>query len=553
MKQVVRVSLENEMDLILAHKRAMKLAELCGLSLTVQTTLATAVSEIARCALLHSKNAYLSLGISTAKDSSKQLTAAICNTVENCCANTEALNFARRLVTEVALVKTGNNFDIRLNYSVRFGALLTDNKIQSFVDYFRNEPPLSAYDEIRRKNIQLLELSDRLRESETQYRVLADTLPLMMFSLNSGGAIIYANQWLREYLGQHVSKLDTTTWQILLHPDDHVRIADEWSNSFRKKITFSTQGRLKNRRDNNYYWHLISITPVKGEANIPQQWIGFFVDIHTQKLAEETFKDNAELKETQKQLVEYQKMLEEKVNELNISNHELEQFAYIASHDLQEPLRKIVTFSSLLEERLKNIDDDSRIYFNKIVSSTKRMTALIKDVLDYSRIAKSNEEFSVVSLDNVLKNVMTDFDLLIHQRNAIVRTSGLPAVKGIPLQLNQLFHNLMSNSLKFNEKDPVITITAHRVPSIEITAQPKLNPSLSYIKLSFSDNGIGFDQQYAEQIFTIFQRLNGRSAYSGTGIGLALCRKIAENHHGMITAASEPGKGATFNVYLVAA
>lgn len=541
------------MDLIMAHKRAMKLAELCGLSLTVQTTLATAVSEIARCALFNSKDAYLSLGISTAKDNTKQLTAAICNTVENCSTNTEALNFARRLVNEVAIVKTGNCYEIRLNYGIRFGALFTDNKIQSFLDYFKNEPPLSAYDEIRRKNIQLLELSDKLRESETQYRVLADTLPLMMFSLNPAGAIIYANQWLREYLGQHFSMLDTMTWQILLHPDDYFRVSDEWNHSFRKKLTFSTQGRLKNRRDNNYYWHLISVIPVKGEANIPQQWMGFFVDIHTQKLAEETFKDNAVLKETQNQLVEYQKMLEEKVNELNISNHELEQFAYIASHDLQEPLRKIVTFSSLLESRLKNIDDESRVYFNKIISSTKRMTALIKDVLDYSRISKSNEEFSVVNLDNVLKNVMTDFDLLIHQRNAIVRTSGLPTVKGIPLQLNQLFSNLMSNSLKFNEKNPVITITAHPVPSTELTVQPKLNPSLSYIKLSFSDNGIGFDQQYAEQIFTIFQRLNGRSAYSGTGIGLALCRKIAENHHGMITAASEPGKGATFNIYLVAA
>jgi PAS domain S-box-containing protein len=237
--------------------------------------------------------------------------------------------------------------------------------------------------------------------------------------------------------------------------------------------------------------------------------------------------------------------LREANEQLERSNHELEQFAYIASHDLQEPLRKITTFSELLRKGLPESKTESTLYLDKIQQSTARMSTLIKDVLAYSRLSKGNEVFVNTNLMEILEDIKMDFELLIQQKNAFIRCIELPTIQGIPLQLHQLFSNLLSNSLKFSENRPVINITSRYLTSEEIKGA-NLNPLLSYAEIIFSDNGIGFEQQYAEQIFTIFQRLNSRASYSGTGIGLALCKKIIDNHHGTIAAFSELAKGASF-------
>jgi signal transduction histidine kinase len=188
-------------------------------------------------------------------------------------------------------------------------------------------------------------------------------------------------------------------------------------------------------------------------------------------------------------------------------------------------------------------------YLDKITASAGRMTALIKDVLDYSRLSKTGEMFVEVDLNHIFENVKTDFDLLIEQKNARINHSGLPVIKGIPLQLHQLFTNLVSNSLKFADKPPVIEMTYKIVPGREVTHYA-LHPDHNYAEILFKDNGIGFDEKYADQIFVIFHRLNDRNAYSGTGIGLALCKKIVENHNGFITATGAPGQGASFTIYL---
>jgi PAS domain S-box-containing protein len=549
MKEVISVKLENEMDLILASKRTMKLAELCGLSLTTQTTLATAVSEIARCALLGSKDTVLKLGVINSPPIKKQIVAVICNTVE-ACANTEAIAYAKRLITQVQIIAHGTFYDIQLNQDLKINGALNDTKIQSFVDFFKIETPLSPYDEIRKKNIQLLEFSDKLKESENQYRGLADTLPLMMFVLNPTGELMYTNQWLKDYFGSTLSTVTTFSWQDMVHPEDYTAIRRDWVNIFRNRNPFFAQGRLKHKAKGTYLWHMISVVPVKNEDNFVTQWTGFFVDIHSQKVVEETLKDNVELKAAQIKLVDSQKRLEEKISELNISNHELEQFAYIASHDLQEPLRKITTFSSLLGDRLKDLDTDSRLYFNKIISSSMRMTELISDVLDWSRLTRVREEFSLVDLNVIVENIRSDFELLIQQKLAVIETTTLPRVKGIKLQMTQLFSNLVSNALKFCTKDPVIRITSRNLSLKEIKGNLRLDPATAYSEVIVSDNGIGFEPEYSEQIFRIFQRLNGRSEYAGTGIGLAICKKIIENHGGVITAAAEPGKGAAFSIII---
>ena len=545
MREIVKVNLENEMDLLLANKRTMKLAELCGLSLTTQTALATAVSEIARCALSGSKKTNLKLGILTLSPNKKQVSAIVCTTNESI-GDAEAIRFAKRLVADVHVIKSSSTHDIQINEDLKFSGLITDTKIESFIEYFKTEPPLSPYDEIRRQNIQLLEFSDKLKGSENQYRQLADTLPLMMFQANTEGKIIYTNQWLKEYLGSSLTMTTPSSWQNFVHPDDYTTIKKDWENIFKLRTAFQSQTRLKNKKSGVFLWHLLSIVPVKNENSNITQWTGFFADIHAQKMIEKTLLDNVELKNAQKKLVDYQKLLEEKISELNISNHELEQFAYIASHDLQEPLRKIITFSSLLAGTVNSLDEDSRMYFSKIISSSKRMIELIKDVLDWSRVTKIKEDISSIDLNVIVGNVETDFEILIQQKKAAIQISPLPVVKGIRFQLTQLFANLISNAIKFCDKIPVIKISSRILDREEIKLNNRLDQSLGYTEISVSDNGIGFEQEFGEQIFRIFQRLHDRSEYAGTGIGLSICKKIVENHGGIISAEGVPGKGSRF-------
>ncbi|PWV55843.1 ATP-binding protein [Chitinophaga sp. S165] len=246
---------------------------------------------------------------------------------------------------------------------------------------------------------------------------------------------------------------------------------------------------------------------------------------------------------------ELEKKVEERTAELLRKNSELEQFAYIASHDLQEPLRKIRTFSDLLQKSLKDGAPVNN-YFDKIQSSAVRMTQLINDVLNYSRLSNRDEQFTDIDLNTILQQVKGDFDLLIEQKQAVIKDNCLPVVKGIPLQLQQLFINLIGNSLKFSDKQPLITIRGVLVTGTERALYPELRDDIPYVKLEFADNGIGFEQQFSEKIFTIFQRLNERRLYDGTGIGLALCKKIVENHHGVIRAVGKPNEGATFIVIL---
>jgi PAS domain S-box-containing protein len=545
MKEIVKIELENEMDLILANRRTMKLAELCGLSLTAQTALATAVSEVARFALPNKKT-FLKLGINSTL-ATKQISAVICNAFEHG-NGTEAINFAKRLIAEVLITKENGCYDVQLNQPLKPSHLITDAKIESFIQYFKTEPPSSPYDDIRKKNILLLELSQKLKASENQYRELTDTLPLMMFLANPAGEIIYTNSWLASYF--ELITIAPFSGQDLIHPEDYDQLTTDWERNFTSGRLFRAEARLKNKKNNTYLWHLISILPIKDQSNKITQWTGFFVDIHAQKLIEETLKDNVELRETQKKLVDNQKKLEEKIDELNISNHELEQFAYIASHDLQEPLRKIATFSILLGEKLADSDSDSKTYLSKIVTSSNRMSNLIKDVLDWSRIARGSEELSPVDLNIVLEGVKSELELVIQNKSAIIQTSVLPTVSGIHSQITQLFCNLLGNALKFCTTTPVIKVNARNLDRNDIVLNTKLDASRNYTEVTVSDNGIGFEQHYAVRIFKIFQRLNARSEYKGTGIGLAICKKIVENHRGTISATSMPGHGASFSIII---
>lgn len=251
-----------------------------------------------------------------------------------------------------------------------------------------------------------------------------------------------------------------------------------------------------------------------------------------------------------------QRTIELKESNLNLQqlNENLRQFASIASHDLQEPLRKIRTFTSIFKQRfLKGSDEAANLIVDKIEHSANRMSRLIKEVLEYSKLSNANKENVTTDLDNILKNVLEDLDLLISDSNAVIHyPEPLPVIEAVPLQMNQLFYNLISNALKFraNGTQADITISSRKLNPDELRKYEQLSSNRSYIQLTIADKGIGFDPQFNEQIFQLFERLHAFDEFEGTGLGLALCKKIVEQHHGHIFAESKEGEGARFNVIL---
>lgn len=249
---------------------------------------------------------------------------------------------------------------------------------------------------------------------------------------------------------------------------------------------------------------------------------------------------------------EYEKSLEEKIQELNRSNTELEEFAYIASHDLQEPLRKLTTFSERLQSKFAPcLGKEGLVYLDRIVAATENMRILIENLLEFSRTARSGKHFTSVSLAKLLAEVEADLELQIEETGTKIIADPLPTLDVIPSQIKQLFNNLLSNAVKFRNKQQqaVITISTEKLPGSE-KSMYYLKNEKSYYKITIKDNGIGFEKEYAEKIFQIFQRLHGRTEYPGSGIGLAICKKIVENHSGVIFATGNIGDGAAFTVIL---
>lgn len=256
-----------------------------------------------------------------------------------------------------------------------------------------------------------------------------------------------------------------------------------------------------------------------------------------------------------KQRISLQTTLEDKLVELERTNAELEQFAYITSHDLQEPLRKIRAFAERLYiKQSTQLSDDAKINIQKINQSASRMQQLINDLLTFSRITNLKEYIhDKINLNDILNESKEDFSELIYQKKAIIYNQQLPTIKGVRIQFLQLFNNLISNSLKYSQAEvsPIIEIQYKQVTGNEIPNAGNLQQENIYHKISFLDNGIGFEAQYTEKIFTIFQRLHNKNEYEGTGIGLSLCRRIVTNHNGfMIAEAKTEENGAIFHIYL---
>lgn len=254
--------------------------------------------------------------------------------------------------------------------------------------------------------------------------------------------------------------------------------------------------------------------------------------------------DNLEIK-----IAERTKELVLKNEELELRNHELQQFSWVVSHDLNEPIRKIQIFIGIIKD-LYLVDNQKAIdYVNRTIKSAERMQTLISDLLAYSRLS-STVVFEETDLNVVLNDVLADFDYLIEQKNAIIKIGELPTIDSVPSQLRQVFQNLIGNALKFSGKVevPQIQITSEIIKTKDFDSE--VSPDGNYCRIVITDNGIGFDEIYLDRIFVIFQSLNDRKEYEGTGIGLAISKKIMEKHNGLITAKSQLGKGASFIMIL---
>ncbi|QHV99730.1 PAS domain S-box protein [Spirosoma endbachense] len=284
------------------------------------------------------------------------------------------------------------------------------------------------------------------------------------------------------------------------------------------------------------------------------------VQLRTEELEaanEELAASNEELAANNEEYAVINEELEEANTLLNRSNDNLQKFAYVASHDLQEPLRKIQQFGDLLRARLKGLSGEELMFIERMQSAASRMATLIRDLLDFSRISTQHDTNAgtFVSLHNIVEGVLTTLELTILETKAVVTIEPLPTILGDASQLDQLFQNLVSNALKFRQPalPPAVQITCHAVLATELP--PSVKPSRAvkaYYQIDVVDNGIGFDEKYLDRIFQVFQRLHGKNKFAGTGIGLAICERVVANHGGAITASSKPNQGATFSVYLPA-
>jgi PAS domain S-box-containing protein len=385
-----------------------------------------------------------------------------------------------------------------------------------------------------------VEARKKIEESEKRFRSLTESLPQLIWETDENGNALFASAKWTEYTG--MQPIGVASWKAMIHPDDYEENSRIWTHSLNTGEVYRCDVRVINKQG-LYRWHSVIGEPVFDKDNKIIKWVGAFTDIHTEK---------AFTNELEKQVAERTKELEQTNIDLENMNKELQSFAYISSHDLQEPLRKIQTFASqIMEKEALHLSENAKDKFKKMRNAAQRMQALINDLLTYSRTNIHERIFEKTDLSKIIENVRQDMKEELEQRQAVIEIQNMCEVNIIPFQFRQLLYNLVSNSLKFSSPDnpPRIKISSEIVKD-KILNSSKLSGVTNYCHISVSDNGIGFEQQYNEKIFEVFQRLHGRTQYAGTGIGLAIVKKIVENHNGIITAKGEQNKGATFDIYL---
>ena len=366
----------------------------------------------------------------------------------------------------------------------------------------------------------------RLEESEKRFRMLSDEMPQFVWTSDAAGHLGYFNQAMRLYSGLLLNDLTEQGWIAIVQPQDLDETIRLWERSIATGEDFIFEHRFK-RADGEYRWQLTRAVPQRDAQGIIQQWIGTSTDIHEQKNITEKLES----------------LVADRTKELQRSNEDLQQFAHVASHDLKEPIRKIKTFTSRLEDHLKDkLDEPAVKFIDRIHVATNRMFNMIDGVLAYSKINADLQTPTFVDLNEVIKNIETDLEVALQKTGGKIYYDNLPVIEGALVLLYQLFYNLINNSIKFSKADTP--------PKITILSKIAVEQDKSYAIITLEDNGIGFAPDHADRIFETFTRLNSKDSYEGTGLGLSLCKKIVERHDGKISAAGNPDKGATFVITL---
>ena len=394
--------------------------------------------------------------------------------------------------------------------------------------------------QVQERTAELLELYESLKKSEQRYHLMVEEVQdYAILYLNPEGIVENWNTGAEKIKGYRADEIIGKNFSNFYTEDDRKSGLPKRLLGLAAKKGKALQEGWRVRKDGTLFWASVVITAVHNEIN---EVIGYSKVTH----------DLTVKKESDDALKEKQAELELKNIELQKMNKELQSFAYISSHDLQEPLRKIQTFASrIIEKDHDTLSENGKYLFKRMQLSAERMQSLIDDLLAYSRTHNLEGDFERINLNLIIEQVEQDLSEELLQKNAIIEADKTCMVNIIPFQFKQLFYNLISNSLKFAKPDePVhITIKNEYVPGNLLEGE-YFQENTKYCHITFSDNGIGFEQKYSEKIFELFQRLYGKTEYPGTGIGLAIIKRIVENHHGVITAQGELGKGATFHIYL---
>ncbi|MBA6152037.1 PAS domain-containing sensor histidine kinase [Gelidibacter maritimus] len=382
----------------------------------------------------------------------------------------------------------------------------------------------------------------QLLEREEKFRLLADSMPQHVWTSDPDGNLNYFNQSVYDYSGLTPEQIIKDGWIQIVHPDDWEENMKQWNDAISTGNDFLIEHRFK-KYNGEYRWQLSRAIPQKDADGHIKMWVGSSTDIQEQKMFTTELENMVQLRTNE---------LEKKNLDLEKINKELQSFVYISSHDLQEPLRKIQTFSSrIFETEYDILSDRAKKHFNRMQKSAYRMQNLIQDLISYSRTNVQESNFESVDLSEVIEELKETLSEELEEHQVTIKLNNICAIEVIPVQFKQIMHNLISNSIKFAKAElpVVIEINCEKVEakSLDI-ALP--SDHAHFYHISYTDNGIGFEPEYNQKIFEVFQRLHSKDEYSGTGIGLAIVKRIIENHEGIIHANGKLNQGAKFDIYL---
>ncbi|MET0242895.1 MAG: CheR family methyltransferase [Flavitalea sp.] len=382
---------------------------------------------------------------------------------------------------------------------------------------------------------------EQAANSIAQRKFLAESMPLIVWTADKDGNVNFANRYYETYTGSSYRDALGEGWKQLVHAEDLEPLESKLKDSIALKRDFGQEVRLLHR-SGEYRWNMLRTKVSVDPEDQLLDLVITIVDIHEHRVMNELL---------EKKVSERTSKLNEINRALEISNNDLLQFASVASHDLQEPVRKIQMFSKLITDKYDSeLNDSAKNYLSKIIHASARMKLLITDVLNYSKLSASDNNHESTDLNKLVGDTLEDFEIMIREKGAEVNVGQLPVLDVIPGQLRQVFQNLISNALKFSrpELKPRIDIHAELVSTNRFDATA--TPDGSYCRIVVEDNGIGFDEQFSKEIFNLFKRLHSKDSFEGTGIGLAITQKIIEKHNGFIKADSSEGSGARFIIIL---